>query len=143
MEAFRMANSATAAKKKKKANDIHASLQADLGDITSAQKSLERSLSNLTVDLVKRFDDMIQLQNNLNFIQALPSASSASSGDLNLLHANAASGSGSVAHHTQRAHTPSPTAAMERTISRTRITEEIQRRTQLKKSLSGNVNSKS
>jgi hypothetical protein len=129
MEAFRMANSVAAKKKKKALNDIHTSLQADLGDITAAQKSLERSLSNLTVDLVKRFDDMIQLQNNLNSVQQ-----SAASHPTDLHHFSAASSFAS----SQRTNTPSP---VERSVSRSRITEEIQRRTQLKKSLSGNGNS--
>ena len=126
MEAFRMANNA-AAKKKNGFNDVSSSsLQADLGEITSAQKSLEKSLSNLTVDLVKRFEDMVQLQNNLNSILSTDTAASGVS----------------TSSSSNRTNTPSPIGSnsLERSISRSRIAEEIQKRTQLKKTLSGNGN---
>lgn len=127
MEAFRIANNAAAKKKKNGFNNVNSSLQADLGEITSAQKSLEKSLSNLTVDLVKRFDDMVQLQNNLNSVLSTD------------VHSTAASASSSS---NNRTNTPSPIGAhsLERSISRSRIAEEIQKRTQLKKTLSGNGN---
>jgi hypothetical protein len=136
LEAFRFANSLTAKKKKKAMSDLHSAMQSDLGEISSAQKSLERSLSNLTVDLVKRFDDMIQLQNNLNFMQSHPSDAAPSS------TGGGGGGGGSssslLSNNSQLGATGGGAGAggvpLERSVSRTRITEEIQRRTNLKKS---------
>jgi hypothetical protein len=110
-------------------------MQSDLGEISSAQKSLERSLSNLTVDLVKRFDDMIQLQNNLNFMQSYPSdAAPSSTGG----GGEGGSSSSLLSTNSQMGATGGGAGAggvpLERSVSRTRITEEIQRRTMLKKS---------
>jgi hypothetical protein len=135
LEAFRFANSLTAKKKKKAMSDLHSAMQSDLGEISSAQKSLERSLSNLTVDLVKRFDDMIQLQNNLNFMQSYPSdAAPSSTGG----GGEGGSSSSLLSTNSQMGATGGGAGAggvpLERSVSRTRITEEIQRRTMLKKS---------
>ena len=109
-------------------NDIHNSIKSDLSEITTAQKSLEKSLSNLSIDLIKRFEDMIELQNNLNFIPTIPSNDETNNNSI-----RAVTPVRDVTNH-QQPH------GIERTPSRLRIAEELQKRTILKKSSGSNHN---
>lgn len=123
-------------------NDLHNTIKSDLTEITTAQKSLEKSLSNLSVDLIKRFEDMIELHNNLNFIQTIPSNDGTNLnnfGNRNGDGTNSGSNSNRVTPvkdllNNHRDHRDTHT--IERTPSRSRIAEELQRRTVLKKSAS-------
>jgi hypothetical protein len=101
--------------------DLHSAMQSDLGEISSAQKSLERSLSTFTVDLVKKFDDLTQLQNNLNSIRTAAGVPLGGGGAGGMVDPESGGGGGGG-------------GSIERSASRTRITEEVQRRTMLKKS---------
>ncbi len=103
-------------------NEIHETIKSDLLEISTAQRSLEKSLSILSIDLVKRFDDMIELQNTLDSLGVNESVSS------------------NITSPIKRER--EETTLIERAPSRTRIAEELQRKALSKKPSSKRENEK-